>query len=265
LRPGADASRTDAELAAARTQLAQAEQGRDVARAVLAQFIGIPSQQITVAEGRLLQPPPGLSTSPAEVSRHPIAIEQNALIDQKKAELRVLEKSYVPRFFAQGSAFARGTGAQAEGSRLGGANGLAPDTQNYALGFSMTFSLFDRAAIHAKEAGQSATIRAEAARYQQITTDLSARRNIAEATMEGARKIAANTPVAVSSAATANQQANARYQAGLGTIVEIADAQRLLTQAEIDEALARLGVWRAMLAVAATAGDIQPFLAEATR
>jgi outer membrane protein TolC len=71
--------------------------------------------------------------------------------------------------------------------------------------------------------------------------------------------------VVVSSATTASQQANARYQAGLGTIVEVADAQRLLTQAEIDDALARLGVWRAMLAVAAAAGDIQPFLMEATR
>jgi len=265
LRPGADASRTDAELAAARTQLAQTEQNRDVARAVLAQFIGIPPQQVTVAEGRLLQPLPQQPSSSADLTQHPFAVEQNALIDQKRAELRVLEKSYVPKFFTQGSAFARGSGAQTDGSRLGGVNGLAPDTQNYALGFSMTFSLFDRAVIHAKEAGQSATIRAETARYQQITTDLSARGNVANATLEGARKIAANTPVAVSSATIANQQANARYQAGLGTIVEVADAQRLLTQAEIDDALARLSVWRAMLSVAATTGDIQPFLMEATR
>jgi outer membrane protein TolC len=265
LRPGADASRTDAELAAARTQLAQAEQSRDVARALLAQFVGIPPQQITVVEGRLLQAAPGPLSPPANVAQHPIVAEQSALIEQKKAELHVLEKSYVPRFFTQGSAFARGSGAQTNGSRLGGVNGLAPDTQNYALGFSMTFSLFDRAAIHAKEAGQSAAIRAETARYQQITTDLSARQSVANATLEGARKIAANTPVAVSSATTANQQAKARYEAGLGTIVEIADAQRLLTQVEIDDALARLSVWRAMLAVAATTGDIQPFLTEATR
>jgi outer membrane protein TolC len=63
---------------------------------------------------------------------------------------------------------------------------------------------------------------------------------------------------------TATQQATARYQAGLGTIVEVADAQRLLTQSEIDDALARLGVWRAMLSTAAAAGDIQPFLVSTT-
>jgi hypothetical protein len=46
---------------------------------------------------------------------------------------------------------------------------------------------------------------------------------------------------------------------------EVAEAQRLLTHAEIDDALARLGIWRGLLAVATAAGDIQPFLAEASR
>jgi len=265
LRPGADASRTEAELAAARTQLAQAEQSQNVARVLLSQFTGIPKAQIELIEGRLLQPPPEQSNSRSDVTEHPIALEQNALIIQKKAELQVLEKSFVPKFYTQGSAFARGTGAQTDGGRLGGVNGLAPSTQNYAAGFSVTFSLFDRAAIRAKEAGQSASILSETSRYQQITTELTARRDAANATLEGAKKIAANTPVAVASATTANQQASARYQAGLGTIVEVADAQRLLSQAEIDDALARLSVWRAKLSVAASVGDIQPFLAEATR
>src|SRR5688572_23176002 len=264
LRPGADASRTEAELAAARTQLVQAQQAQDIARALLSQFIGIPPAQIAVTSARLLQLPPEQGPSSFEAALNPIAAEQIALIDQRKAELRVLEKSYVPRLFAQGSAFARGTGALTDGTRLRGANGLTPDTQNYALGFSITFPLFDFASIRAREAGQSAVLRAETARYQQITTELTTRRNVAVAALEGSRKIAANTPVAVSAAMTAAQQANARYQAGLGTIVEVADAQRLLTQSEIDDALARLGVWRAMLSTAAAAGDIQPFLVSTT-
>src|SRR5437667_9944403 len=80
------------------------------------------------------------------------------------------------------------------------------------------------------------------------------------AVLEGSRKIAADTPVQLSAANAATQQATARYQSGLGNIIDVADAQRLLTQAEIDDALARLGVWRGMLGVAIAAGDIQPFL-----
>src|SRR5205823_8248103 len=41
LRPGADSSRADAELAAARTQLIQTQQAVEVARALLAQFVGM--------------------------------------------------------------------------------------------------------------------------------------------------------------------------------------------------------------------------------
>lgn len=265
LRPGADSSRTEADLAAARTQLVQAEQARNVARVVLSQFIGVPPERIAVSADRLLQLPPEQNAVPFNATQNPIVAEQNALIDQRKAELRVLEESWVPKFFTQGSAFARGSGAQTDGTRLGGANGLAPDTQNYALGFSVTFPLFDRASIRAREAGQEATIRAETARYAQLTTELTARQNAAAAALDGSRKIAANTPIAVSAATAASQQASARYQAGLGTILEVADAQRLQTQTEIDDALARLSVWRALLSMASASGDIQPFLANAAR
>ena len=61
------------------------------------------------------------------------------------------------------------------------------------------------------------------------------------------------------------EQATARYQAGLGNIDAVAEAQRLVTQAEIDDALARLNVWRGLLALAVAAGDIRPFLAEVSR
>jgi hypothetical protein len=40
----------------------------------------------------------------------------------------------------------------------------------------------------------------------------------------------------------------------------VAEAQRLLTQAEIDDSLARLSVWRALVGVAAAQGDLTPVL-----
>jgi outer membrane protein TolC len=159
----------------------------------------------------------------------------------------------------------RGTSAETDGKLLGGLNGLAPNVQNYALGFSVTFPVFDLAAIRARENAQAATVRAQTARSQQIATDLRAQWNQAVATLRGARQIAANTPVQVAAARAAVQQAGARYESGLGNIDALAEAQRLLTQAEIDDALARLGVWRGLLGIAAAAGDLQPFLAEASQ
>jgi outer membrane protein len=265
LRPGADQSRAEAELAAARTQWIEAQQAIDISRATLSQYMGADPSQIAVTPGSLVQLPPEQDSPAFNTAANPVTIEQNAVVEQAQAQLRALERSYFPRFYLQGSAYARGTGAETNGARLGGLNGLAPTAQNYALGFSVTFPILDLPALRAREAAQSATIRSQAARSRQIAVDLRAQWNRAIATLNGARRIAANTPLQVSAARAAVQQATARYQAGLGNIDEVAEAQRLLTQAEIDDALARLSVWRSLLGIAAAAGDIQPFVAEASR
>jgi outer membrane protein len=265
LRPGADASRAEAELAAARTQLAQSQQATEVARALVAQFVGIPPSQVILEAPKLLQLPPDQAGPGFDPAQNPLAAEQNALVEQRKAELHVLEKSYVPHFYAQGAAYARGSGAATDGTRMGGINGLAPNRPNYALGFSVTFPALDFASVHAREAAQAATVRAETARSRQISTELTGQWNAALAALSGSRSVALNTPVQVASADATVQQTTARYQSGLGTIVEVADAQRLLTQSQIDDALARLSVWRALLRVAAIAGDIQPFLTAASQ
>ncbi|MCX6629929.1 MAG: TolC family protein [Candidatus Solibacter sp.] len=265
LRPGADASRADAELAAARTQWIQAQQAAAVARATLSQFVGLEPGLITLDVTGLLQLPPEQDVPAADPDKNPVALEQNAAVEETLARLRALERSYFPRFYLQASAYARGSGAETNGKTLGGLNGLAPSTQNYALGFTVTFPVSDLPAIRARQAAQTATVRAQQARSAQIATDLRAQWNRAVAMLHGARQIAANTPIQVSAARTATQQATARYVSGLGTITEVADAQRLLTQSEIDNALARLAVWRGLLGVAAAAGDIQPFVAEAAR
>src|SRR5438105_9707813 len=191
LRPGAELSRAEAELAVAQTQVARSQQATEFARAVLAQFVGGDSRGITLVAPKLLQLPPGPTTPLLNTAANPIAVEQNAAVAQAKAQLDIPDKSYFPRFFAQGAAYARGTGARIDGTRLGGANGLAPDVENYAVGLSVTFPILDLPSIRAKKAGQAATIRAETARYQQVTTDLTARWNEATAVLEGARKIAA--------------------------------------------------------------------------
>jgi outer membrane protein TolC len=265
LRPGADASRAEAELAAARTQLIQAEQSTEMARALLSQFVAIEPARIATTSPRLLQLPPEQDVPALNAAANPVAVEQNAIVEQAQAQLRVLERAYFPRFFAQAAAYARGTSAETNGKLLGGVNGLGPTVQNWSLGFSVTFPVFDLPAIRAREAAQSATIRAQTARLQQIVTDLRAQWNAAVATLQGSRRVAANTPVQVSAARAATRQATARYQAGLGNINEVAEAQRLLTQSEIDDSLARLGVWRGLLGVAAAAGDVQPFVVEASQ
>jgi outer membrane protein TolC len=263
LRPGADESRVQAELAAARTQVAQAEQAIDVARSTVAQFVGLEPSAISLNPGKSTGPLPAeRPEAPLDAVANPLALEQSAAIAQQQSQLKAIERTYYPQFFVQGVAAARGTGLLNDGARLGGLNGLVPTVQDYGLGLTVMFPAMDRFAIREREAMQSANIRAGQAQYQLVAANLQAQFNAALATLSGARRVAANTPAEVSAAQTALRQATARYQSGLAPIDDVAQAERLLVQAQIDDALARLNVWRGLLEIATARGDIQPFLAE---
>jgi outer membrane protein TolC len=82
----------------------------------------------------------------------------------------------------------------------------------------------------------------------------------ARAIIAAAFQIAANTPQQLQAARDTDAQARVRYDAGLTTVVEVAEAQRLLAEAEAESAVANLAVWRSLLAEAILKGDVQSFL-----
>ncbi len=263
LRPGADASRSRAELALAQTQQIQAEETVAVARAALAQLLGTKPETISIEPGPLLQEPAAPQVLDVAPTQHPLAIAREAAVTEVKAREKALARLYYPRLYLQGAAYARGTGIQADGRTGGVVSGLGPNIQNWALGATVTFPAFDWFSIRAKKEIEVHNERSAAANYDQTLQDLTGGIEKAKAVLEGARRVAQNTPIQLEAARTTEQQATARYKAGLGNITEVAEAQRLLTQAEIDDSLARLGVWRALLGVAAVEGDLTPFLASA--
>ncbi|MCC6588473.1 MAG: TolC family protein [Bryobacterales bacterium] len=256
LRPGAEASRAKAELAAAETQRIQADQAVAIARAALAQFAGAPVTTI-----KPLPDPAG--PTPTVAASHPAVSQQQAAIDEAHARRQVLDRSYYPRFTAQAATYARGTGANPDFTTQGGVNGLGPNIYNWGLGFSVNFNVMDYASLRARKQAEEARERTEAARLDQVKLDLSTQLAKAQALLDGARAIQANLPVQLEAARATETQATARYRAGLGTIAEVAETQRLLTQTEIDVSLAKLAIWRAQLGVAAAQGSLDSFLAAA--
>jgi outer membrane protein len=260
LRPGADDSRAQAELALARIQVIQAEQAEQIARANLAQWLGVRSTAVQIAGGPLLQaPPPEPSISPA-VGTHPAAEAQMAAVESSVALQHLFGRSFAPRINFQTAYSLRGTGATANGTHLGGSDGLDFATPNWAVGFTATFPVFDWFSLRERKHIEAHNERAERATYDRVVQELSAQVEQAQAEMDGARRVAQNTPIQLQAARVLEQQSRARYDAGLATIIEVADSQRLLLQAEVGDAVARLGVWRALLADAAAKGDLSELL-----
>lgn len=260
LRPGADASQSDAQLALARNQLIQAQTQAAVRRAALAVFLQIPGEQAAIDAGTLLGAIPDADVEVRPAAAHPAVLEESALSLQQLAQKRILDRSYVPSFSTLGAVSGRGAGTALTGNFPGGTAGLAPDTFNWALGVQVNFSAFDYFGLHEQKKIQAANIEAERARYDLSMSNVSAAVEQARATLAGARQIAANTPAEVAAARASEQQQQARYRSSLATVVDVSAAEGVLAQAEADDAIARLGVWRAELGVAAAQGDLQPFL-----
>jgi len=131
---------------------------------------------------------------------------------------------------------------------------------NWAVGASLTFPALDFFVINARKRVEVQNELAERAHYERTIQALTTQEIKARALMKAATDIARNTPVERQAATAGESQARARYQNGLTSVIEVAEAQRLLAQAEADDAVARLGVWRALLATAQAHGDLAPFL-----
>src|SRR5690348_13483294 len=260
LRAGADASRAGAELARSRVNLARGQQQAATSRAALANILGIADQTVEVREGVLLGAPPSAAPGSSSVAANPFAEAQKARVQESQSLVHALDRSYYPKFYLQSLVMGRGTGFDPAGRFLGGTEGLSPDHENWAAGVSVTFPVFDIFSIKSKKAVEAANERAEQARYDQVLQDLTGQLRKAQASLDGARKVAENTPLELDAARTTETQERARYQAGLATLVDVSDAQSLLVQAETDDALARLAVWQNLASVVAAQGDLTPFL-----
>ncbi len=259
LRPGADLARIQAESILVETQIIRAEQSVAQAKALLEQYVGAPIKNLD-AEPFLKSEAPAPAHSKITAA-HPQLLEQQRSIEEIIARLKFIDKGWYPKFSIQGAAFGRGSGARVTGPFGGFGSGLYPDHGNWALGFTATIPLLDYHQLRARKEIELQRQTREQSRRELIERELSGRLGQANAQLDGARRIAAIAPRQVQSLRSVLEQTQARYRAGLGTLLEVSDAQRQLTQSEIDAALARLSVWRAELAVAYTQGDLAPLLA----
>jgi outer membrane protein len=260
LRPGAEASRSDAERAAAQTRLIQARQSVTLAQITLARVLGVTTGPVAIDATTLVDRLPA-DAPIAATTTHPLTQVRQAAVDVARAQEGILSRTDLPRVYFQSSVFARGSGANANGLLDGSLSGLGLDRANWAAGVQVVFpNAFDFTSLRARKAAAAASARMETALYDEALLTVTSEQQAAAAMVQAARAIAANTPVQLAAARQSEAQAGARYQAGLASIVEVADAQSLLAQAEVQDELARIDVWRALLAQAAAQGTLAPFL-----
>jgi outer membrane protein TolC len=271
LRPGADQARAEAELASAQTTLARAEQSQEVRAAQLAEAVGNTALRVTAAPSGLLGPVDGIAaragassstagstaSSTAPSSAHPEIVQSNAAVTRATEATRLVDVEFLPRLDLVAALWTRGSGYFQSP-----ASGLVPDVANWAAGATLTWSFLDIPTIRARARVASATRDLAVARRDETVLSIAGQLATSTAVLRGALAVARQTPATLAAARTAEQQATARFKTGLAPVVDVADADRVLSQAEIDDAVARLEVRRALLLLARASGDLQPFFTQ---
>ena len=262
LRPGADASQADAQMAQARTQLIQAQAQEKARLEALANLVQISADQLDLDDAPLLKDAPSQTGQAIQVEAHPFVQQQTAIRDQAKEQLHVLNRSWVPNFNLYGSVSGMGSGLTSTPvpTFQGGSAGIAPQTYNWLAAVQVTFPAFQIFTLRPQQKAQASVLNASEATRARAMSDVAAQVKEARALLDGARQVAQNTPIELDAARQSELQQRVRYQSGLATVIEVSAAEAALAQAESDDAVARLNVWRGIAGVAEAEGDLQPFL-----
>lgn len=268
LKPGADASLADAQLANSRNDLIRANLAYEIALANLANTMGLGGQSVQINPVGIASnaEPAYLQNQPPVFEDVPVLKAARAALTTARAQKKILDKEYYPVFHFLGGFNMRGAGLGVTGRPTGkNVNGLFPLVPNYQVAMIINWNFLDIYRLKAEKKVQLERIEQQNQDLNLVLQNLKTQDRQSRARVKAALALAENMPIQVKAAAMAATQAEARYKTGLGSVAQVAEANQVLAQSRAQEAIARIGVWRALLAVAAVHGDMKPFLAEADR
>jgi outer membrane protein TolC len=135
-------------------------------------------------------------------------------------------------------------------------DGWLPDVANWHAGLVLQWSIFDMTVLRRRSAAQA---RGDVARADldvaRTAVTLAAQRSFLA--LDASLRILPSLESAVAAARANQNQAEVRFQAGLGNTLEVADAEALLTQAELELAIGRFNAARARAALGRALGESQ--------
>lgn len=221
----ADVLRSEVELANAQQNYITASNEYDVAEATLNNIIGTPLGTTLLLKDRLQYEPyeNDMAYCLAYSEQHRPELKQaEYAVDSAEAALVVARSGHMPKVYANASNNWGGNGSDWPGD----------DDENWSVGVTASMNVFDSGVTWSKiHAAQENLAKAkESQRQIKDNVELEVRTDYLN--LREAEKRITTTQVAVASAEEDYHIAVVRYQAGVGTNIDVMDAQEALTQAK---------------------------------
>ncbi len=257
MRSPVELTRAEADLARFAINVERARAGVATAESVLAATVGVPEPLLdTAGDAPSTREMPSLSDAVRDAaSRDPYILEAEARVRAEEKSTSAIGAELRPDISLTSTISLREGGAPASGGGLvPTGNGLAPYVPNYDVGLVLRWPIWSGPAAARERASRAREqVRREelgVVRFQRSTAVQQAYLAV------GVAKAALPALERALEAARANyDQADARFKAGIGNAVELADAEALRTQAEIDLVIGRFELARARVAFGRTIAE----------
>ncbi len=249
LRSPIERTRAEADLARFDVGRVKARGGLTVAQSVLSASIGAPDPAIDVSdEAPRPQEMPALAEALTLAQAHdPVLAETVAQLRAAEEQTRAVGAELRPDLSLTATLSGRAGGAPPTSGPPVSGNGWVPEVPNWDAGLVLSWPLFDGVIAARRDAARAAEqVRRDEidVRREEETADV--RQGFVRVEVARTALVALENTVV---AARANYaQADARFGAGIGNAVELADAEAIRTDAEIQLALGQFTLARARAA-----------------
>lgn len=224
-RPKSDVARAEVDVANAQVDLIRARNAERLARVALNTAMGIPAETPTEVQDNLFYQTVNLDRVQLQeqaLIQRPEYKQARLFVGEAEARARRAERDFLPDISAAGS--------------YGGTR--SDLNEAWEIRLELSWSLFDGGNRISRLRETRANIEGARARVRALALDISREVEQAFLVVNEAQQRIAAAQTAVASAQENFRLAQGRFDAGVGTILELTDAQLFLTQAQNTEASA---------------------------
>jgi outer membrane protein len=192
-------------------------------------------------------------------SQNPVYLYQQAQVALSAANLKEIERTWRPKLELWATVYSRGSGIEPSGI-INKDAGWNLSRTNYGAGFQLSFPILQFSKLNIQKRQYHSMLRADEDQLAQVSLNLQSQVETAQSNYKQNLLIADQAPVQSKAARLSYEGLRLSYQSGLVDFTRLTQGQYQLLNAETMEASAYLQVWKALLDIGVSKGNLNIFI-----
>jgi len=261
LRPGLDTVEFQSLLAQATMERLNTGRLYKAQLLELCRLTGLPDNpdDLALTDTAMAEGLPVLADTSGSYIQNPGYQYYKALVALSAANLKEVERGWLPRLDVWANAYSRGSGIAADGV-VNKADGWALSRTNYGAGVQLSFPILQFSRVNIQKKQYRALLQADKDQLAQADDNLRRQVEVAESNYRENLLLARQAPVQSKAARLSYQGLQLSYKSGLVDFTRLTQGQYQLLNAEMAEVDANLQVWRSLLDIGVAKGNLNLFI-----